>query len=186
MLGLAAAGWLFGGCAYSVQAAITQPPAITQQLLARSLERALEQLDVKRFAGQQVTAEAYTQRGNQGYIREFVIAWLGEHGIRVSPVGSSTTLKVFAPVFGTDQGQSLIGIPAFQAPLIGVIVPEIALFKWLRNRGRAEVQIYSFDANTNVFVDKTAATVGHAKFDDFTVLLIINFSVTDVDKPARP
>jgi len=31
-------------------------------------------------------------------------------------------------------------------------------------------------------VDKSQPSVGRAKFDDFTVLLIINFTVTDVDK----
>jgi hypothetical protein len=186
---VAALALLLGGCAFSVQVPATQPPAITQQLLARSLERALAQLDVKRFAGQQVTAEVFTQggpqSGTQAFVKEFVVAWLGERGIRVEPQGAVVALKVFAPVFGTDQGQSLIGIPAFQAPVVNVLVPEIALFKWVRNRGQAEVQIYSFDAKTNTFLAKTPASIGRAKFDDFTVLLIINFTVTDVDKPAR-
>jgi hypothetical protein len=43
----------------------TQPPAITQQLLVRSLERALSQLDVKRVAGQEVAADVFTHAGNQ-------------------------------------------------------------------------------------------------------------------------
>ena len=184
-LGLVALSFLAGGCAFSVQVPPTQPPAITQQLLARSLERALAQLDVKRFAGQQVDAEVFTQSGNQAFVKQLVVAWLGEQGIRVAPGDVALTLRVFAPVFGTDQGQSLIGIPAFQAPLVGVVVPEIALFKWVRNRGQAEVQVYSFDGKTNAFIDKSPVRTGRAKFDDFTVLLIINFSVTDVDKPPR-
>lgn len=175
---------LLGGCAFSAQVAATQPSAVTQQLLARSLERALSRLDVKRFAGQQVTADVYVQTpGNQAFVKELVIAWLGAQGIRVAPYGSTLTLKVFAPVYGTDHAESLIGIPAFQAPVFAIPVPEIALFKQVRNRGQAEVEIYAFDEKTNEFVARTPVGAGQAKFDNYTVLLIINFTVTDIDKP---
>ncbi len=120
-----------------------------------------------------------------------MIAWLGEQGIRIVPVGATLDLKVFAPVFGTDHAESLIGIPAFQAPVVAIPVPEIALFKLVRNRGLAEVEIYAFDETANEFVSKTPVSVGQAKFDNCTVLLIINctvlpiinFTVTDIDKP---
>jgi hypothetical protein len=182
---LVALSFLIGGCSFSAQLAATQPSGITQQLLARSLDRALAQLEVKRFAGRQVAAEVYTQSGgNQAFIREYIIAWLGERGVRVAPDGATLALKVFAPVYGTDHAESLIGIPAFQAPVVAIPVPEIALFKWIRNRGLAEVQIYAFEGKTGVFVDKTAVGTGRAKFDDFTVLLIINFTVTDIDTPS--
>ena len=182
---LVALSYLIGGCSFSAQLAATQPSGITQQLLARSLDRALARLEVKRFAGQQVAAEVYTQSGgNQAFIREYIIAWLGERGVRVAPDGATLALKVFAPVYGTDHAESLIGFPAFQAPVVAVPVPEIALFKWVRNRGLAEVQIYAFEGKTGVFVDKTAVGTGRAKFDDFTVLLIINFTVTDIDTPS--
>jgi hypothetical protein len=174
---------LLGGCAFTAQVAATQPSAVTQQLLARSLERALSRLDVKRFAGQQATADVYVQAGNQAFVKELVIAWLGEQGIRVAPVGGTLALKVFAPVYGTDHAESLLGIPAFQAPVVAIPVPEIALFKQVRNRGQAEVEIYAFDEKTNEFVAKTPVSAGQAKYDNYTVLLIVNFTVTDIDKP---
>src|SRR5262249_38885929 len=155
------------GCTYSVQATPTQPPAITQQLLIRSLERALAQLDVKRFAGRPIAAQVYAQSGNADFLREYIVAWLGEQGIRVSWSDPSLTLRVFAPVYGTDLGQTFVGIPAIQTPLFGLAIPEIALFKWVRNRGRAGVQIYAFDPSTSAFVEKSPAAVGNAKFDDF-------------------
>ena len=182
VMGLVALCLLIGGCGFSVQAAATQPPAISQQLLIRSLERALSQLEVKRFADQEVTAEVFTHSGNQAFVKEFVVAWLGEQGVHVVPGAAGLTLKVLAPVLGIDHAESLIGIPAFQLPIMNIPLPEIAFFKWVRNRGQAEVQIYAFDGKTNVFVDKSQPSVGRAKFDDFTVLLIINFTVTDVDK----
>src|SRR5439155_9795244 len=52
--GLVALSYLIGGCAFSAQLPATQPSGITQQLLARSLDRALARLEVMRFAAQQV------------------------------------------------------------------------------------------------------------------------------------
>jgi len=36
---------------------------------------------------------------------------------------------------------SLLGVPAFQAPVVNVPVPELALFKWTRNRGQTELRV---------------------------------------------
>ena len=47
--------------------------------------------------------------------------------------GATLALKVFASAYGTDHAESLIGIPAFQAPVVAIPVPEIALFKWVRD-----------------------------------------------------
>lgn len=89
------------------------------------------------------------------------------------------------PVLGTDKNERLIGLPSFQAPVVGVPVPEIALFKLLRNRGQAEVLIYAFDGAIGQFIESTPTSVGRAKQDDYTFLLVISFTVSDVDKAAR-
>jgi hypothetical protein len=42
--------------------------------------------------------------------------------------------------------------------------------------------MYTFDAKTGFFVDKGRAVEGRAKRDDYTVLLVVGFTVTDVDE----
>ena len=61
----------------------TQPSGVTQQLLMRSLERALAQLDIERLQRQTITIEVFQHAGPEVLIREFVTTWLRAHGVRV-------------------------------------------------------------------------------------------------------
>jgi len=186
LLGLhAAIVGLLVGCSLSGSIDPTKPSGISQQLLIRSLERGLAKLDLQRFSGRDVDVDVFVQSGNEAFIREFVIAWVKAHGARIVWKAPSVKLKVFASVYGTDQYTSLLGIPAFQAPVVNVPVPEIALFKWTRNRGQTELRVYAVDGVTEDFVEQLPLGVGRSKSDDFTVLLFIGFSVSDIDKPAN-
>lgn len=185
LLGVACAivgGVLAGGCALATDLKPTEPTAVTQQLVVRALERAVALLDIERFRGRRATLDVFAHAGNQTLTKALVAAWLEEHGVRITKESPDLILQVFVSALGTDRGQTLIGIPAFQAPVVGVPFPEIALFKWVRNRGLADVSLYAFDAQTGAFVDKDRPREGRAKQDDFTVLLVIDFTVTDVDK----
>lgn len=175
-------GALLGGCALATQIGTTQPSGITQQLLIRSLERALAGLDLARIGSRPVALEVAVQTGNEGFVKELVTTWLRAHGVRVATESPELKLKMFVSVYGTDRDQTLFGIPAFQAPVVNVPVPELAFFKWVRNRGQAELRLWAFDGKGDVVVDAPAPGVGRAKYDDFTVLLFFGFSLTDVDK----
>ena len=68
---------------------------------------------------------------------------------------------------------------------MNVPIPELALFKWVRNRGQAELRLWAFDARGDSLVDAPAPGVGRAKLDDFTILLFIGFTRSDVDVDQR-
>jgi hypothetical protein len=182
---------LLAGCSITTGLLPTQPTGVTQQLMMRALERGLADLDVPRLGARRVQIEVFAQAGQQGdqprpvndvFVREFVITWLRAHGVRAVTTDPELTLKVFAAVLGTDRGETLIGLPAFTAPVVNVGIPEIALFKWTRNRGQSEMRVFAFDARTGEFVDQLPPGVGRSKSDDFTVLLFIGFSVSDVEQ----
>jgi len=177
-----------GGCATSSQLIPTQPSAVTQQLVVRSLERALLQLDVSRFAGRKVSVEMTTQSyGAQSFAKEFVTTWLEARGVRVTLESPDLTLKVMASVLGSDRGETFFGIPQLQSTLIGVPTPEVSLFKWVRNRGLTEMSFFVFDARSNTYLETVGPGIGRSKQDDVTILIVINFTVTDVeDRPPAP
>lgn len=175
-------GLLLGGCALASQIGTTAPTGITQQLLVRSLERGLSRLDLARTSGKPVALEVAVQAGNEGFVKDFVTTWLKAHGVRTVQDSPEQKLKLFVAVYGTDRDQTLIGVPAFQAPVVNVPVPELALFKWVRNRGVAELRMWAFDGKGDVVVDAPAPGVGRAKYDDFTVLLFVGFTVSDVNE----
>jgi hypothetical protein len=173
---------LLGGCSVTTGLVPTQPPGVTQQLVIRSLERALAGLYVHRFEGRGVDVAVFAHAGNEAFVNEFVMSWLKAHGVRTVSTNPELRLKVFATVLGTDRGETLVGLPSFQAPILNVPFPEIALFKWSRNRGQTELRVFAFDGKTDDFVDQLPLGIGHSKSDDFTVLLFIGFSSSDLDE----
>ncbi len=179
---------LISGCATPRQATVTQRSAVEQELIVRSLERAVAGLDVERLLGHRVALDLFALTGDQAFAREFVTVRLQRRGVEI--VGDATKadlrLKVFASVLGVDRGETLIGIPALQAPVVSIPIPEIALFKWTRHRGMAELQLYAYDPHTDQLVEGVPAALGRAKYDEFKVMLVIGFAVSDLDERAEP
>jgi len=178
-------GMLLAGCSLASQIGATAPAGITQQLLVRSLERALGDIDLARLGSRPVALEVAVQSGNEGFVKDFVTTWLRAHGVRMATDSPELKVKMFVSVYGTDHDQTLIGVPAFQAPVVNFPVPELAFFKWVRNRGQSELRLWAFDSKGDVVVDAPHPGVGRSKYDDFTVLLFFGFSLSDVDKPSN-
>jgi len=176
------------GCATPREVTLTPRSGVEQELLVRSLERAVARLDVERLVGRRVVLELFSLTADQAFAREFVTARLQRRGLDVidDATKADIRLKVFATALGTDRGETLIGIPALQAPVVSIPIPEIALFKWVRQRGLAEIQLYAYDPQTDRLVDGVPAARGRAKFDEFRLLLVIGFAVSDLDEQAEP
>jgi hypothetical protein len=175
-------GLVLAGCSMASSTAATAPAGVTQQLLIRSLERALADVDRSKIGSRPVALEVTVHSGNEGFVKDFVTTWLKAHGVRVVGDSPEMKLKMFVSVFGTDHDQTLIGVPAFQAPVVNVPVPELALFKWVRNRGQTELRLWAFDSKSDTIVEAPTPGLGRSKYDDFTVLLFFGFSLTDVNK----
>ena len=175
---------LLAGCAVSTQVTNTPRSSIEQRLLVRSLERALATLDTQQFKAKIVTVDFYGLTPDKDFAKEFFTAWLQQQRVSTTndPKEAQLRLKVFASVLGVDQGQSFVGSHSFTVPIMGVVVPEIPLFKDVRHSGHAEIEIYTFDAASGKFVGKSPLAIGEARYDDDTVLIVINFTKSDVDK----
>jgi hypothetical protein len=156
---------------------------MSQLLVFRALERAVARLDVERLRDRRVTLEIVSQLYDHKFAATYLETWLRTHGVKVGSDQADLRLQVFLLTLGTDHGQSFIGLPAFQVPVLAIPVPEIAIFKWIRNRGRADLRAFAFDPKTDNLVDLLPETTGRSKFDDFTIVVVLGFSVTDVDDP---
>lgn len=185
-LASAALGLVLVGCS-TQQLTLTERSAVEQELLVRSLERAIADLETTSLAGRPVTLELFGLTKDQAFAKALLRARLEERGIEVVDERARAELEVraFASVLGVDRGETLLGIPTVQVPVLAVPIPEIAFFKWIRNRGHTEVQLYAFDRGTGRFVARVPLGTGRAKFDEFTILLVIGFTVSDLDeRPA--
>ena len=122
----------------------------------------------------------------QPFAREFLRARLEERGLRVSSgADADVAVQVFTTALAVDAADTLIGLPAMQAPVLAVPIPEIALFKWERSRGHAELQTYVYDGRGRL-LGQLRDVLGQAKWDRFVVLILVSFIVTDVDESPGP
>jgi hypothetical protein len=185
---VAAALLLLGTGCSAHDVTLTRRSAVEQELLVRSLERAVARLDITRFAERRVALELRALTDDQAFAREFVTARLQRRGVQVvsDAAQAELRLKIFATVLGVDRGETLLGIPALQAPVVSVPIPEIALFKWERYRGAAEVQVYVYDPHTDALVGDVPSALGRAKYDRFRLLLLIGFTLSDLHERAEP
>lgn len=185
-IGTAGAALFLAGCASSVDLTATSPSATSQLLVFRALERAVADLDLRRLRGRRVALEVISQLGEEKeprFAAAYLETWLRTKGVEVGADHPELRLHAYLLTLGSDRGQTFVGVPAFQLPVLSLPVPEIALFKWLRSRGRADLRVYAFDATQRTFVDVLPDTTGRSKFDDFTILVVVGFTVTDVEEP---
>jgi hypothetical protein len=158
--------------------------ALQCRTTVRSFERALATLDTREFQGKAVAVEFYGLTSDKDFMKEFFTAWLQGQQVQIAtdPKQAKLHLKVFAPVLAVDQGQSFVGAPSFTVPILGFVMPEIALFKNLRHSGHAEVEIYTLDSASGKFIDKSAPAIGEAQYDDYTIMIIVHFTRTDIEE----
>jgi outer membrane protein assembly factor BamE (lipoprotein component of BamABCDE complex) len=163
----------------------TSRSSVEQRLLVRSLERAAARLDTRPLLGRPVRIEMFGLTPDYVFARDFFRARLETRGVRVT-ADADVTVQVFATALAVDTADTLLGIPSMQVPVLAVPIPEIALFKWERSRGHAEVQLYTYDANGQL-ISRLPDSLGEATYHRFTVLIFVSFSVSDLDEvPADP
>jgi hypothetical protein len=163
----------------------TSRSTIEQRLLARSLERAMAQIDVTALQGRAVFVELLAMTPDQGYARAFVGAELRQRGVRIVDEMSAADarLVVLAPGLGVDQGVTLIGVPPMTVPVVGIPVPEVALFKQVRHHGFTEVKVYGYDTRDGRPFETVSTGIGQSKYHEFTLLLLIKWTQDDLDEP---
>jgi hypothetical protein len=184
---------LLPGCTY-VTFTTQERMAVEQELLVRSIERAIARLDTRPFEGRRAVFALHAMTRDELFTRELVAAHLRARGIQIvdSWLPADLQLEVFATVLGIDQSESLLGIPSLQVPFVGVPTPEIALFKWNKNRSHTELRLFAFDRATGRIIEQSGDAVGRAKYDAFKVLILITFSVSNLHelpssgRPAPP
>ncbi|HVO93326.1 MAG TPA: hypothetical protein VMT22_10820 [Terriglobales bacterium] len=177
--------FLASGCTISTQITNTPRSSIEQRLLVRALERSFANLDAQPFKGKTVSVDFYGLTADKDFAKEYFTAWLQNQGVRIAASVNEAQfhLKVFAVALGVDQGQSFFGAPAFTVPLIGFVVPEIPLFKDIKHSGYAEIKIAATDAVSGQFINESASGTGKSAHDDYTVLVVIHFTRSDLETP---
>lgn len=173
----------------TVRVTPTARSSVEQRLLVRSLEHAADRIALEPLRGQAVRVQLRALTGDQAFAEEFLKTRLEARGVRMARPGdpAELTLQFFAAALAVDTAETFLGIPAAsQVPVLAMPLPEIALFKWERSQGRVELQHYAYDRDGRL-LERRPDTVGEARWNRFTILIVISFRVTELkDVPETP
>jgi hypothetical protein len=176
---------LMAGCT-SIRMTQTPRSILEQQLEVQALERAISQLSIEQLKGKSVSLELFGLNQNDlPFAVELIHVWLVKQGVHVVQDQEATDLrlKVFAKVLAVDQAEVLLGTPEFT--FFGIPIPAIAFYRHLLNRGRVDLQMYIFDQKLETLIDELPVSLGKAKYDRYTILFIISWTSSNLDKKPK-
>ena len=52
----------------------------------------------------------------------------------------------------------------------------------MKHSGHAQVKIYTIDGGTGKFVDQSPPAIGEARYDDYTIMIVVHFTRNDIEK----
>ncbi|MGH2360582.1 MAG: hypothetical protein ACRDGM_08585 [bacterium] len=185
---LLAAGVLFAGCSSSREMTKTPRGAIEQLLLSQSLERSLSELSVPVLNGVSVFIQADGLTPDLSIVTSMIRDRLALQHVqfRDRAENAQFLIKVIVHSIGTEQSETLVGLPASQGALIPIAFPELALYKSSRQKGYVRFSMDIFEAATGRLVQALPWRAGAAHYNFFTVFFLITFTATDLILPPTP
>ena len=109
--------------------------------------------------------------------------WLGEKGylIRKSQETATYRLHILVNAFGTEYGESFLGMPAIQSTFIPFALPEITVFRSQRQFGRVQYSMNIFEEQTGKLLNTLTTHEGHTFHRLYTILFFFSYLDTNLD-----
>jgi hypothetical protein len=97
--------------------------------------------------------------------------------------GATVSVEFFGLTSDKDFAKEfLVGSPSFTVPFLGIMMPEIPLFRTVRHSGHVALETYFIDEDSGRLIEKGATAIGHSEYNDYTILILLHFTNTDLEK----
>lgn len=122
---------------------------------------------------------------DKDFILGVVAGWLGQHGYTVEGNAENAThrINIVLNSLGTELGNTFFGIPAIQASLIPISLPELAIYKADYQTGYANFYFDIFELPSNRFVASSSPFIADTFFNAYTVLFVFTHKSTNLVSP---
>lgn len=84
-----------------------------------------------------------------------------------------------------DRDRTLFGTPALPVPLVGIEIPEVALFKRDYQQGVAKLAATTYDPKTGLMVQSLEPVYAFSNRKDWTFLILFSWTTTDLMPDAH-
>jgi len=173
----------------------TDPLTPTEQLLySAAIQRGLKDLHVGIPEGTPITLEMSGLRVDQSlhgdviheHMKNVVGGWLGRQGliIRKEEKDAIYRARLIIESLGSTQTIRMVGMPATNAVLLPISIPELALWKSVSNQGYTRFYLDIFEIESDRFIRSTNPQIGTVNIINYTAFFFFKWKTTDMDFPT--
>ncbi|MCW0233145.1 MAG: hypothetical protein OJJ21_06055 [Ferrovibrio sp.] len=163
----------------------TDPPrSATEQLLfSTAADRAADKLTFSLQPGTKVFVDGSFVEGTDSKylisaIRDRVMRKGGD--LTDDKGKAELTIEPRVGALSVDRDRTLFGLPAIPVPLVGIEVPEIAIFKRSYQQGVVKLAATTYDPKTGLMVQSLDPVYAFSSRRDWTFLIFFSWSTTDL------
>jgi hypothetical protein len=183
---------LLSACGVSRDASKSPRAATEQLLLSQAVERSLDDVIVPMLKDAAVVMEVAGLTPDQFYVRDAVAGHLARtQGVRIIDLRSQAkyVVHVMIQALGTELDQSFFGMPQVQGGLIPIALPELPLYKFVREVGYVRYSLNIYEAATGRLALTTPWYTKTAAWRQYTIFIFLTFrtsTLTDPPELSRP
>ena len=183
---------LLSACGVTREASKSPRAATEQLLLAQAVERSFEDVSVPILTDAAVVMEVAGLTPDQYYVRDAVAGHLAKTlGTRIVDRRDQAkyVVHVMVQALGTELDQSFFGMPQVQGGLIPIALPELPLYKFIREIGYVRYSMNIYEAATGKLALATPWYTKTAAWRQYTIFIFLTFrtsTLTDPPELSRP
>lgn len=163
----------------------TDPPrsAAEQLLFSTASDRAADKLTFNLQPGTKVFIDAsYVEGTDSKYLLSSIRDRVARKGGDIMDDKGKAEL-IIEPRIGAlsvDRDRTLFGTPAIPVPLVGIEVPEIAIFKRSYQQGVVKLAATTYDPKTGLMVQSLDPVYAFSNRKDWVFLIFFSWTTTDL------
>ena len=164
--------------------------AVEQLLISESTVRSLSKKSNELLpipSGSKITLNTSGLTPDQALLQEILTGWLGQQGYLIQKDKKNATYRidVIVGAMGTEEDGAFIGLPPIHSQIIPFSLPELAIYKSENQTGYVKFNMNFFEALTGKFVGSSPNFLADSYHNNYTVLLLLSFSSTDLMSPPQ-
>ncbi len=180
-----AAACLAIGCAMPGRAPRALKSPLEQLLISQAIERSAAKATLGLPEGTSVVLDSSGLSEDHRFVADAVEGWLGRQGLAIREEGDEAQyrLRLIVQSVGNDQDIDFFGMLATKSMWIPIALPEIALYKKVREEGFARLYFDIFEAADGRYVRSTSPVDGTVQQTRYTLFVVFKWRKTDMTSP---
>lgn len=177
---------IFTGCNMTAGQVSSPRTPIDQLVLSQSLLRSLEDLAFPFDNGDTIAIETAwipshdDFSGDLPFAKAVISSWFMQQGAVVQHNKPRFRARVLLHAFGLDKKDVFFGLPPVQSILFPIALPELTLYRNVRNRGYTRLSLEVMDVSSGRLVGVPLVSEAAVIHERYTLLFLLSWQSSDL------